>query len=67
VKNPVKLVLFQGTWAPAVSRLRLRRTSYVGGIVRRVAHLGRLQRPKAKAAMAGFLASDHARNITGQS
>ncbi len=26
-KNPVRLVLSQGTWAPAVSRLTLRRTS----------------------------------------
>ena len=34
--------------------------------IRKVSHLGRWQMPEEYAAMACFLASDHAKNITGQ-
>ena len=34
--------------------------------IKKVSHLGRLQMPEEFASMATFLASDHAKNITGQ-
>lgn len=66
----VKTDLNQSIWAAAQRTLpEAQRQSYddwAAEKIRKVSHLGRWQTPEEFAAMACFLASDHARNITGQ-
>ena len=66
----VRTDLNEAVWAAGQSALpEDRRQSYeawAGEKIRKVSPLGRWQEPGEFAAMAVFLASDHARNITGQ-
>ncbi|MEO7414591.1 MAG: SDR family oxidoreductase [Opitutaceae bacterium] len=66
----VQTGLNEAVWATGQSRLpEAERQSYAawaGEKIRKVSPLGRWQTPPEYAAMAAFLASDHARNITGQ-
>lgn len=66
----VKTELNQSIWAAGQELLppaeRQSFDDWAAAKVKRVSHLGRLQQPEEYAAMACFLASDHAKNITGQ-
>jgi 2-hydroxycyclohexanecarboxyl-CoA dehydrogenase len=66
----VKTELNQSIWAASQQRLpeSERRSFEEWSLekIKKVSHLGRWQMPEEYAAMAVFLASDHARNITGQ-
>jgi 2-hydroxycyclohexanecarboxyl-CoA dehydrogenase len=66
----VRTNLNEAVWAAAQARLpEAERVSYAVWAeekIRKVSPLGRWQTPEEYAAMACFLASDHARNITGQ-
>ena len=66
----VQTALNQAVWAAAQNLLpAAERRSYAEWAeekIRRISPLGRWQTPEECAAMAVFLASDHARNITGQ-
>lgn len=66
----VKTELNQSIWAAGQARLpEAQRQSFDDWAtekIRKVSHLGRWQMPEEYAAMACFLASDHAKNITGQ-
>lgn len=66
----VKTDLNQSIWAAGQEKLPMeQRQSYETWSqekIRKVSHLGRWQMPEEYAAMACFLASDHAKNITGQ-
>ena len=66
----VKTELNQGVWAAGQSRLseseRQDYETWSSEKIRKVSPLGRWQEPQEYAAMATFLASDHAKNITGQ-
>lgn len=66
----VKTELNQSIWAAGQARLpEAQRQSFddwAAEKIRKVSHLGRWQMPEEYAAMACFLASDHAKNITGQ-
>lgn len=66
----VKTDLNEAVWAAGQAGLppeqRQSYDAWAGEKVRKVSPLGRWQMPEEFAAMAVFLASDHARNITGQ-
>lgn len=66
----VKTELNQSIWAAGQKKLpEAQRQSFdewAAEKIKKVSHLGRWQMPEEYAAMATFLASDHARNITGQ-
>lgn len=66
----VQTGLNEAVWAAGQSALpETQRQSYAAWAeekIRKVSPLGRWQTPQEYAAMAAFLASDHARNITGQ-
>jgi NAD(P)-dependent dehydrogenase (short-subunit alcohol dehydrogenase family) len=66
----VQTGLNQSVWAAGQERLpEAQRQSYAAWAeekIRKVSPLGRWQTPPEFAAMATFLASDHARNLTGQ-
>lgn len=66
----VRTDLNEAVWAASQKALpepsRRDYASWAGEKVRKVAPLGRWQMPEEFAAMAVFLASDHAKNITGQ-
>jgi len=66
----VKTELNQSIWAAGQKKLpEAQRQSFDDWAqekIRKVSHLGRWQMPEEYAAMACFLASDHAKNITGQ-
>ncbi len=66
----VKTDLNQSIWAAGQARLpegqRQTFDAWAQEKIRKVSHLGRWQMPEEYAAMACYLASDHARNITGQ-
>lgn len=66
----VKTELNQSIWAAGQQKLpEARRQSFDDWArekIKKVSHLGRWQMPEEYAAMACFLASDHAKNITGQ-
>lgn len=66
----VKTELNQSIWAAGQQKLpeeqRQSFDEWARGKIKKVSHLGRWQMPEEYAAMACFLASDHARNITGQ-
>lgn len=66
----VKTELNQSIWAAGQARLpEAQRQSFddwAAEKIRKVSHLGRWQMPEEYAALACFLASDHAKNITGQ-
>lgn len=66
----VQTALNEAVWAAGQARLaESERQSYAAWAdekIRKVSPLGRWQKPEEYAAMAAFLASDHARNITGQ-
>ncbi|MCX6954771.1 MAG: SDR family NAD(P)-dependent oxidoreductase [Verrucomicrobia bacterium] len=66
----VQTALNQSVWAAAQNLLPAdQRRSYAdwaGEKIRKIAPLGRWQTPAEFAALATFLASDHAKNITGQ-
>jgi glucose 1-dehydrogenase/sorbitol-6-phosphate 2-dehydrogenase len=66
----VKTDLNRAVWAAGQQRLdpaqRQDYDSWADEKIRKVSHLGRWQTPPEYAAMACYLASDHARNITGQ-
>lgn len=66
----VKTELNQSIWAAGQAKLpEEKRQSFDDWAVekiKKVSHLGRWQMPEEYAAMATFLASDHAKNITGQ-
>ncbi|MBL9177075.1 MAG: SDR family oxidoreductase [Verrucomicrobiaceae bacterium] len=66
----VKTELNQSIWAAGQQKLpeeqRQSFDDWARGKIKKVSHLGRWQMPEEYAAMACFLASDHARNITGQ-
>lgn len=66
----VQTNLNEAVWAASQSRLpEAQRQSYAAWAdekIRKVSPLGRWQTPQEYAAMAVFLASDHARNLTGQ-
>lgn len=66
----VRTNLNEAVWAAAQARLpeaeRVTYAVWAEEKIRKVSPLGRWQTPEEYAAMACFLASDHARNITGQ-
>lgn len=66
----VRTNLNEAVWAAAQARLpeteRVAYAVWAEEKIRKVSPLGRWQTPEEFAAMACFLASDHARNITGQ-
>lgn len=66
----VKTQLNQSVWAAGQSRLpesqRRNYEAWAGEKIQKVSPMGRWQTVEEYAAMAVFLASDHARNITGQ-
>jgi NAD(P)-dependent dehydrogenase (short-subunit alcohol dehydrogenase family) len=66
----VRTDLNQSVWAAGQARLpdseRQDYQTWAGEKIRKVSPLGRWQTPEEFAAMAVFLASDHAKNITGQ-
>lgn len=66
----VQTSLNEGVWAASQARLPMaERRSYAAWAeekTRKISPLGRWQMPAEYAAMAVFLASDHAKNITGQ-
>lgn len=66
----VKTELNQSIWAAGQAKLpesqRVSFDDWAAEKIRKVSHLGRWQMPEEYAAMACFLASDHAKNITGQ-
>lgn len=66
----VKTDLNQAVWAASQNAMpesqRQPYNAWADEKIRKVSHLGRWQMPEEYAAMAVFLASDHARNITGQ-
>jgi NAD(P)-dependent dehydrogenase (short-subunit alcohol dehydrogenase family) len=66
----VQTNLNEAVWAAGQARLpEAQRQTYAAWAdekIRKVSPLGRWQMPVEYAAMATFLASDHARNITGQ-
>lgn len=66
----VKTELNQSIWAAGQKQLpedqRVSFDDWAAEKIKKVSHLGRWQMPDEYAAMACFLASDHAKNITGQ-
>jgi NAD(P)-dependent dehydrogenase (short-subunit alcohol dehydrogenase family) len=66
----VKTELNQSIWAAGQKKLpedqRVSFDDWAAEKIKKVSHLGRWQMPEEYAAMATFLASDHAKNITGQ-
>lgn len=66
----VKTELNQSIWAAGQKKLpeekRQSFDAWAAEKIQKVSHLGRWQMPEEYAAMATFLASDHAKNITGQ-
>lgn len=66
----VKTELNQSIWAAGQQKLpeekRQSFDDWAAEKIKKVSHLGRWQMPEEYAAMATFLASDHAKNITGQ-
>lgn len=66
----VQTELNQAVWAASQARLpeasRQTYETWADEKIRKVSHFGRWQQPSEYAAMAVFLASDHAKNITGQ-
>lgn len=66
----VKTELNQSIWAAGQQKLpeekRQSFDDWAAEKIKKVSHLGRWQMPEEYAAMATFLASDHAQNITGQ-
>jgi 2-hydroxycyclohexanecarboxyl-CoA dehydrogenase len=66
----VKTELNQSIWAAGQAKLpeeqRLGFDEWAAEKIKKVSHLGRWQMPDEYAAMATFLASEHAKNITGQ-
>ena len=66
----VKTELNQSIWAAGQRKLpedqRQSFDDWAAEKIKKVSHLGRWQMPEEYAAMACFLASDHAKNITGQ-
>lgn len=66
----VKTELNQSIWAAGQKKLpeaqRQNFDDWAQEKIKKVSHLGRWQMPDEYAAMATFLASDHARNLTGQ-
>jgi NAD(P)-dependent dehydrogenase (short-subunit alcohol dehydrogenase family) len=66
----VKTELNQSIWAAGQAKLpeaqRVSFDDWAAEKIKKVSHLGRWQMPDEYAAMACFLASDHAKNITGQ-
>lgn len=66
----VKTELNQSIWAAGQKKLpedqRVSFDDWAAEKIQKVSHLGRWQMPEEYAAMACFLASDHAKNITGQ-
>ncbi len=66
----VKTELNQSIWAAGQKKLpedqRISFDAWAAEKIKKVSHLGRWQMPDEYAAMACFLASDHAKNITGQ-
>ena len=66
----VQTELNQSVWAASQRRLpeaeRLTYEAWAADKIRKVAPLGRWQQPEEYAAMATYLASSHAKNITGQ-
>lgn len=66
----VKTELNQSIWAAGQQTLpeekRQSFDDWAAEKIKKVSHLGRWQMPEEYAAMATFLASDHAKNITGQ-
>jgi len=66
----VRTNLNEAVWAAAQARLpeaeRVDYATWAEEKIRKVSPLGRWQMPEEYAAMACFLASDQARNITGQ-
>jgi 2-hydroxycyclohexanecarboxyl-CoA dehydrogenase len=66
----VKTELNQSIWAAGQKKLpehqRISFDDWAAEKIKKVSHLGRWQMPDEYAAMACFLASDHAKNITGQ-
>ena len=66
----VKTELNQSIWAAGQAKLpseqRISFDEWAAEKIKKVSHLGRWQMPDEYAAMATFLASEHAKNITGQ-
>ena len=66
----VKTELNHSIWAAGQNKLpedqRVSFDDWAAEKIKKVSHLGRWQMPDEYAAMATFLASDHAKNITGQ-
>lgn len=66
----VKTELNQSIWAASQKNLpeeqKVNFDEWAAGKIKKVSHLGRWQMPEEFASMATFLASDHAKNITGQ-
>lgn len=66
----VKTELNQSIWAAGQAKMpedkRQSFDDWAAEKIKKVSHLGRWQMPEEYAAMATFLASDHAKNITGQ-
>lgn len=66
----VKTELNQSIWAAGQAKLpseqRISFDEWAAEKIKKVSHLGRWQMPEEYAAMATFLASDHSKNITGQ-
>ncbi|OYW26912.1 MAG: oxidoreductase, partial [Chthoniobacter sp. 12-60-6] len=66
----VKTELNQSIWAAGQKKVpeseRRSFDEWAAEKIKKVSHLGRWQMPEEYAAMATFLASDHAKNITGQ-
>jgi glucose 1-dehydrogenase/sorbitol-6-phosphate 2-dehydrogenase len=66
----VKTELNQSIWAASQKNLpeeqQVSFDEWAAGKIKKVSHLGRWQMPEEFASMATFLASDHAKNITGQ-
>jgi NAD(P)-dependent dehydrogenase (short-subunit alcohol dehydrogenase family) len=66
----VKTQLNQSIWAASQKNLpkeqQISFDEWAAEKIKKVSPLGRLQMPEEFASMATFLASDHAKNITGQ-
>jgi NAD(P)-dependent dehydrogenase (short-subunit alcohol dehydrogenase family) len=66
----VKTELNQSIWSASQKMLPEKQQvsfdEWAAGKIKKVSHLGRWQMPEEFASMATFLASDHAKNITGQ-
>ena len=66
----VKTDLNRSIWAAGQAKLpesqRVGFDDWAAEKIKKVSHLGRWQMPEEYASMACFLASDHAKNITGQ-